>query len=234
MIKVRVPKEERTSDNKLYQRLKKVHYGMMDRCYYGHCDSYKNYGKRGVTVDPKWWTLDGFLDDVDKIEGWDKERYLNEHLSLDKDKKWGNKIYNLENCRFVTPEENNKVKPNQQYRIVGFSPLEQIIHFHNTNEFSKRNGLNGYSVIRCAKGEQVHVQGWQFCLEEDYDGNNFVDPYSWETKILGLSPEGELYEFWNASQFARDHNLLEATVIYGCANLKNTHTRGWQFRFKED
>lgn len=47
MIKVRVPKEERTSDNKLYQRLKKVHYGMMDRCYYGRCANLKNTHTRG-------------------------------------------------------------------------------------------------------------------------------------------------------------------------------------------
>lgn len=219
-------------EKKVIERLKRVHYGIMARCYREGSSGYENYGAKGVHVTEKWHTFEGFLEDVPYIEGWDEDRYVKDMLSLDKDKEWGNKEYSLDKCRFVTPEENNQVKPNQQYRIVGMSPDKKVYNFTSANGFAKEHGLSYSDILKVAKGEYKQTKGWQFCLEDEIEERPFVEPYSWERYIIGLSPEGETYRFFNASEFARENNLLEATVIYGCANLKNSNTRGWQFRFE--
>ena len=207
---------------------------MKARCYNETASNYSNYGAKGVTVAPEWHDFKGFLADVPKIPGWDPDRYVTDRLSLDKDVKWGNKLYSLDTCRFVTKTENNKIKPNQQYRMVAMSPEGEIYYFQNASEFSREHKLDQLTILRCAKGEYIQHFGWQFCMEEDYNGHTFKDPYSWNTSIVGLSPEGKRYVFYNATEFARTHGLIEATVIYACAGLKNTHTRGWQFRYTDE
>lgn len=215
-------------------RLRRVHKGMMSRCYNENDGGYENYGRLGVRVDPKWHDFEDFKKDVTNIEGWDEDRYVEEHLSIDKDKIWGNKLYTTDRCRFITPEENNKIKPNQQYRLEGMSPEGKVYKFFNASEFARVNGLGYNTILKVARGEYLQHRGWQFRFEEEVYDNPFVVPYSWEQYLIGLSPKGVKHRFYNASEFAREHGLIEATVIYGCANGHNTHTRGWQFRFEED
>lgn len=229
-----IPKEERTVKNELYQRLRRVHYSMMQRCYNPKSISYKHYGAKGVTVCEEWHDFEGFLATVDQVEGWDEELYVKDKLALDKDKIPGNKLYSPSTCRFVTPEENNKTKPNQQYYIIGYSPDKKLYEFHSANGFAKEHGLSYDNIIKCAKREQAHHKGWQFCLKEHYYDGIFKEPYSWCRYLIGLSPKGKLYRFYNASEFAREHGLLEATVIYACANGKVRHTNYWQFRFEDE
>jgi hypothetical protein len=229
-----IPINERTMKNELYQRLKRVHYGMMSRCYNESNISYPSYGAKGVRVWEGWRDFEGFLSTVDQVEGWDESRYVIDKLALDKDKIPGNKLYSPKTCRFVTPAENNETKPNQQYKLVGYSPEKELYRFHSAHGFAKRHNLNYYNIIKCAKGETIAHKGWQFCMEEEYQEGIFVEPYSWHRYIIGLAPTGEQYRFYNASQFARDHDLLEATVIYACANGKVRHTAFWQFRFETE
>lgn len=229
-----IPKNERTVKNKLYQRLKRTHYNMMRRCYDPRDNGYYNYGAKGSQVWEGWHDFEGFLDTVDTVEGWDPTRYVDEKLVLDKDKVWGNKLYSPEMCRFITAEENNKRKPNQQYRIVGYSPDKKLYKFTSAHGFAKEHNLSYNTILKCAKGEYRQHRGWQFCMLEDYYEGVFTEPYSWEREIIGLSPEGDLNVFTNASEFARENRLLEATVIYACANGKNSHTRMWQFRYADE
>lgn len=235
---MKIPKEERAVKNKLYQRLKRVHYTMVRRCTVEGSTGYENYGAKGVKVDPRWLDFENFIEDIDKLPGWvSGEDYVKRKLSLDKDSKWGNKLYSKDTCRLITAEENNHTKPNQQYRIIGMSPDGEIYKFHSANKFAKEHNLNYTSIIKVAKGEtkSKHHKEWQFCLEENYREDYFVEPYSWYRYIIGLSPSGETYRFHNASKFSREHeDIIEATVIYACANGKITHTRLWQFRYEED
>lgn len=49
--------------------------GMIMRCYNPKRKSYKHYGGRGIEVDPKWRTFEGFFEDVgDRPEGMTIER----------------------------------------------------------------------------------------------------------------------------------------------------------------
>lgn len=229
-----IPKEQRTLKNELYQRLKRVHYGMMRRCYTEKDYGYANYGAKGCTVWEGWHNFEDFLATIDTVEGWDADTYVSNKLALDKDKVWGNKLYSPSTCRFITPEDNNKRKPNQQYKIVGMSPEGQLFKFTSANGFAKDHGLNYNGILKCVHNEARQYLGWQFCKASEYSEDRFVEPYSWEREIVGMSPDGVLHTFTNASAFAREHGLIGATVIYACANGKNKHSYMWQFRYKDE
>lgn len=229
-----IAKEDRTVDNKLYQRLRRVHYHMIQRCYNKKYKGYKNYGAKGVYVSPEWIDFEGFLSTVDTVPGWDADRYLSEKLSLDKDVVWGNKLYSPNTCRFITPEENNKRKPNQQKWIVGLSPERTLHVFNSAHGFAKSKNLSYNNILNCAKGTAVQAKGWQFRFADDYMDTPFIDLADIQPILIGLSPSGVTYSFTNASAFAREHRLIGSTVIYACAKGKNTHSHLWQFRFEEE
>lgn len=217
-------------------KLKRItHKSMMDRCYLESNSGYYNYGGKGITVEERWHTFDNFILDVPKITGWDEDGYMAGELTLDKDKKdWENTVYCLEKCSFISPEENNQYKPNQQYRMVGMSPKGEVVYFHNASEMARDNGLHYFSILEVAKGNMEHHKGWQFCMRDDYHEGIFNNPdelYRW---LVGMDSKGNKHKFHNASEFARENGLIEATTIYACANLKNTNTRGWQFRYEDE
>jgi hypothetical protein len=84
------------SKSKLYRSWQ----GMKSRCNNPNHKSYKDYGGRGITYDPKWETFKGFFEDMgERPEGKTLDRFS------DKD---GN--YCKNNCRWATREEqaNNK------------------------------------------------------------------------------------------------------------------------------
>lgn len=229
-----IPNKNKTKD-KLYMKARSRHRSMMDRCYRENSTGYKYYGARGVTVCKRWHKFENFYQDLDKIDGWDEEKFIRGEISLDKDYKIkGNKEYSLEACSFVTLEVNNKLKPSQQKEIIAMSPKGIIYTFMNQSDFAKEHNLQLSSIHYCLTGKWKHTNLWQFRFKSEYKEGDFLNPSSLTRILVGLSPEGKVYEFENATQFAKDNGLIEATVIYACANMKNTHTRGWQFRFKEE
>lgn len=152
----------------LRKRLQIVKDSMMGRCYNKNNPKYKNYGARGVTVDSKWHRVKGFLDDYDKIDGWDEEKFLNRELQLDKDTKFkGNKLYSKDTCRWVTPEENNKVKPSYQKTYVGVRADGYKEVFTNAVDFfSKHNIKKSNGVVReVAEGKRPYYDEWYFYFE---------------------------------------------------------------------
>ena len=111
----------------------------------------------------KWLEFDGFLEDVDLIEGFDLELLLQGKIYLDKDSiDLNNKMYCLEKCRFVTKEENNKYKPNQQKYIIATTPLGEEIEFFNQSEFARINNLRQSSIADCLSGKCKSHKKWKF------------------------------------------------------------------------
>lgn len=135
----------------------------MRRCYKQNHPRYHLYGGSGVTICEKWRRLEGFIEEVDLIEGFNSELLVNGKIHLDKDSKdIKNKIYCLSKCKFISIEENNKYKPNQQRNIIGTSPNGDTYEFFNQSEFAREHNLRQTSISGCLKGKCKTHKKWEF------------------------------------------------------------------------
>lgn len=87
-------------------RLLNVWSGIYGRCYAPGNRSYKDYGAKGVTIDPVWKGRQGQIRFVKWAlkEGWKR--------GLDIDRKDNSKGYGPSNCRLLTHKENCQNKTN--------------------------------------------------------------------------------------------------------------------------
>lgn len=97
------------SENEWNKRVYIKWYDMLRRCY--DEEFHKTEKGRcyiGCTVCDRWLTLSNFVEDVPKIDGYNRERFLNGELQLDKDKKndTENKSYSMNFCTWLPKPEN--------------------------------------------------------------------------------------------------------------------------------
>jgi hypothetical protein len=85
-----------------------IWYNMLRRCYNPESTYYNLYGGAGVVVCERWHRLDNFLDDLRKMDNYDK-LMAGEKYQLDKDMLQPNKefkIYSPETCKLVSAYAN--------------------------------------------------------------------------------------------------------------------------------
>lgn len=156
-------KIRKTRKDPLYKKLYNLWKHMIDRCYKTSDPSYKWYGAKGVTVSEDWKTLDGFLATIDRVEGWDKEKYLDGKLSLDKDFLIeGNRIYAHDRCCFISRAQNNQIKPSQQKPFIAEDPSGQLFEAFSQAAFAREHGLNQSTISECLRGIAGTHKGWKF------------------------------------------------------------------------
>lgn len=85
---------------------------MIGRCYDPSDYNYRMYGKLGLTVDKKWFSLSNYIKDVKKLDGFNRDKVVSGQLQLDKDKLQigklkHEKVYSNDTCCWLTPKENN-------------------------------------------------------------------------------------------------------------------------------
>lgn len=157
--------QPKNKQNKLYIKVYGLWKNMMDRCYKESHPRYFQYGGMGYYVENRWHSFDNFVEDVDKIQGFNLESFLNGELTLDKDHlKHGNKIYSLSTCCFISRKENNKIKPSQQKNIIGISPEGKEYIFYNQSQFACEHNLRQGSISDCITGRLKTHRGWKFTL----------------------------------------------------------------------
>ena len=155
--------ETRTSDNIMYTKVYQLWYNMKSRCLKTSNPYYNNYGGRGVTICEEWLVFNNFAKDVDSIKGFDYQLFLDGKLYLDKDGfSLDNYVYCLEKCQFVSLEESNKMKPNQQNMFKATSPSGKEFYSYNQSDFAKENGLRQSSISGCLRGLYKTHKGWFF------------------------------------------------------------------------
>lgn len=170
---MKITLEERNNDpNKeiLFQKLARVSYKIKDRVLNPKFKQYNNYGGRGVTVDQKWLTSAGFIDDVDKIDGWDEQEFLLGNLELDKDIKFpGNMRYCLECTKWVTHKDNMQYLPEVQKPFYAYNQYTQeIMVGKNINNFADITNTNA-STISAVLHRRKHKSGdwWMWYVDGD-------------------------------------------------------------------
>ena len=151
------------SNNPIYNKVYQLWYNMNARCHNPKNPYFKNYGGKGIVVCEKWRELDGFIEDVDKIKGFDMELFLEGKLYIDKDSiNLDNKLYCLEECEFVTIEASNKMKQNQQRFFIATSPTGEEFKSYNQSEVARKHSLRQSKISECLKGVQKSHKGWTF------------------------------------------------------------------------
>ena len=174
------PEDRKTNEHKkyLYNRLARVCYKMHDRCNNPKQKCYVNYGGRGVTYCDKWAHVNGFIDDVDKIPGWDEQKFLNHELQLDKDfRVRGSKIYSLETCLWISRQENMKKQPSRQKPFTAYNLITgEYKHGTMKKEFAKENKLC-YTVVLNVLNHKKHRAGqWVLWYDDDPHKPDLNDP----------------------------------------------------------
>ena len=155
--------EKRTYDNLIFKKVYFLWRNMMQRCYNEKHPSYKYYGNKGVIVNERWHVFNNFIEDIDKINGFNIDKFLKGEIHLDKDLTiLGNKEYSLEKCLFVTKEKNNQLKPNQQKQFIAISPEGKIYTSSNQSKFAKEHNLAQNNISMCLKGYQKSHKKWRF------------------------------------------------------------------------
>lgn len=94
------------------ERLYRIYYGMMSRCFNVKCDAYRRYGARGITVCPEW---KGHFYDFEK---WALSHGYDNSLTIDRIDNDGN--YEPDNCRWTTM----KVQSNNRHPAGWFKQDE--------------------------------------------------------------------------------------------------------------
>lgn len=137
---------------------------MRRRCTDTRHDNYKFYGGRGVTT--TWNSLQDFLKDVDSIDGWDLDKFMNHELQLDKDLK-GARCYSLETCTWLSPEKNRQLEHEQagHETVNAESPTGVLYKVSAVKPFCREHSLASTSVFKMMRGGQSSVNGWLFWRE---------------------------------------------------------------------
>lgn len=133
---------------------------MIVRCYGGKNESYKN-----VTVCDRWKTFELFYQDIKLLDGWNEEQFLQNKLSIDKDKKqrFGkHKVYSPETCVWLPWIENEKMQDNQQHPFLAVSPDGQEYKSSNITDFARQHGLERKQISAVLHGRFKTTMGWQF------------------------------------------------------------------------
>ena len=94
-----------------YDRLNKIYFGMLRRCYNKESDEYYRYGGRGIKVCDEWLGPDGYHN----FKKFALSTEYNEDLTLDRIDNDGN--YCPENCRWADDKLQSNNKNNCRYLL---------------------------------------------------------------------------------------------------------------------
>lgn len=119
-----------------YEKIHRVWYGIIERCYSELHKSYHEYGGRGITVCDEW------KNDFQAFYDWAMSNGYKEGLQIDRIDNNGN--YDPKNCRFVTASENCRNR--RTARIIEFNGEKKSLV-----EWSEITGLNPDTITERIK-----------------------------------------------------------------------------------
>lgn len=227
-----IPKEERTITNMVHKKMNELWRSMRLRCYSESNPSYHNYGGRGVLVTEKWLEYEGFLDDIDSVEGYDLDKLLNGELQLDKDVKGDGLLYSLDTCKFVTRSENSGNRRNNKTFIAIHLEDKIVIVTKNREKLCREKDLDSSTVWRMlqhtsgvatSKRSPVMYKGWVFYYTEHFS----MELLPSIKEYIGVHQHtGDREYFRNQRQFAKDKEI-NITSVGACIQGRQKKAGDW-------
>lgn len=133
---------------------------MITRCCANTNKAYEN-----VSVCDRWLVFQYFYEDVSLISGWDKDKFEQGLIVLDKDIKQRNqtdKIYSPQTCSWVSVHENSAVQDGQQKWFRAKSPNGEEYVDYNITDFARNHGLGRRQISAVLHGRFKSTLGWCF------------------------------------------------------------------------
>ena len=178
-------------ENKWNYKVYRTWSHMLERCY-----SEKYHKKQPSYIDclvsNRWLLLSNFVEDFPKIDGYDRENFLDGKLELDKDIKSDgkNKEYSLENCMLVSKIDN--IKHSNKYMTISNEAKEKISKKAKERLKNKEN-IPMYGKHHSEESKRKNMEN-HICykvMQFNLDGTSArVEPYnsiSEASRITGIS-----------------------------------------------
>lgn len=149
--------------------------------------------------------------ELEKLE-WE---YIEKMESLYFQSGWNIDTHDRFNKRKVDYRPSRK-KIEKKFEFI--SPVGDTVSGTNLTKFCRENNLSAPNMNKVLHGKQHSCGGYKST------NKNFHVPE--KTKYSLISPNGELFEFRDAPEFAGDHNL-HLSNLYSTLNYKNQQCQGW-------
>lgn len=151
--------------------------GMIYRCYDKNNKNYWLYGGNGITVCKDWLCFEKFLKDIPLIKGYDKDKFFNNELELDKDMSYignGFKEYSLKTCVFLP------------YKI-NFSEMLARRKLHTSSRYVGVTKLKDdkWQVTYCAPHKNIYVGRFSTEKEAHEAYEKFKKEYILQRRVNG-------------------------------------------------
>lgn len=145
--------------------------GILARCNSSYHISYKHYGGRGITYDPRWNEYLEFKKDMGKLYDFlcikSKGKYT---LSIERINVNGN--YCKENCTFI-PKGDQAKNTRVLKWFIGKNPDGKEFYSKNQSEFSRKHNIGKTGIFECLKKRKESHKGWTFEYAPDsFNGGN--------------------------------------------------------------
>ena len=188
----------KTTD-KFAKKLQATWYAMIRRCYWEADKDYPNYGAKGVYVVNRWLVFDKFVQDVQKIPGWENKVNKWNEYSLDKDY-YGLKCYGPNSCIWLHTTEQGLLKSSIR-PFYAIDPNNNVLIGHNIQKFAIKYNLDPCSISHCLSGKRASHQYWQFWREDDKN-EVYTDQLGLIVKNLTTNPFDRrmVCSAWNPNQ----------------------------------
>lgn len=129
-------------DPEAYKMLCYAWTNMKTRCTNKNVDDYKNYGGRGIRVDPNWVSFAGFVEDMyESLPKENRHLYTLERIDVNGD-------YTKDNCRWATRKEQSR--NTRRNKLISFQGTKKTL-----TEWAEYMGIKS-STAR----QRYYVYGW--------------------------------------------------------------------------
>lgn len=190
--------------------------GMKQRCYDTKCESYKNYGQRGIRICDEWRY------DFLAFEKWSLENGASKNLTIDRIDNNGD--YCPNNCRWVDMEtQANNTRQNRRIAYNG--------EVHTLAQWSRIVGISA-DVIRNRIDKHRYSIAEALGYVEHKKVNHKIRKYNWK-KIVQYTLDGNFVKEWEGvTDIANTFNCSKHSIQMCCCGKTNS-SHGYIWKYKE-